>query len=389
MTSRERILAILNNKKPDRIPWSPLLGAHFINAQEKEIRNLGIIGLWKELNIDIIDRETANAYSSRSKNVNVKTFINGKQIDIPEEKDNWKAEVSEIYLMYKYTEFSVKKIEKYFETPIGTLKSAYINTPSSKTVFQNEYYIKKEEDIKNLEFMYKNLEYFSVYDDIRESENKIGEDGIVAAGVRGSPVIELIEEYMGVERFLLFLHDYPEKMKSLMEVMQKKDLEACEIAAKSPCPLLVIWEDTGTGLYSPKIFNEFVAPAIKANAEIAHKYNKKIYIHSCGLLRDIMDSLIKTGIDGIMDMTPGPIGNIGFLETRKKIGTDIVLTGGIDANILNSNDKGLIREKVISTLNDMKPYGNFILGSGDSVPASTPLQNLELIQKIVKEEGCY
>ncbi len=40
-------------------------------------------------------------------------------------------------------------------------------------------------------------------------------------------------------------------------------------------------------------------------------------------------------------------------------------------------------------LNDMKPYGNFILGSGDSVPASTPLQNLELIQKIVKEEGCY
>jgi uroporphyrinogen-III decarboxylase len=390
MTPKERIIKVMNNNKPDRIPWSPLMGYNYINAQNKEIRDLGIIGLWKELNIDIIDRETVSAYGTKSKNVSVKTLVNGKQIYIPEEIETWQAEVPlTMFLLYKYRHPSVKKIEKYFETPLGTLKSGYVNSPSSRTVFQNEYFIKTREDINILKYMYQNLEYIETYKEVENKEKEIGDCGIVAAGVPGTPVIELIEEYMGVEKFLLFLFDYPKQMRSLMDTMLKKDLEAYEVAAKSSAPLLVVWEDTGTGLYSPKIFDEFVATALKAYADIAHKYGKKIYVHSCGLLRDIMDSLIATGADGIMDMTPLPIGNISFLNAREKIGNRVTLTGGVDANVITSEDPSLIKKKVISLIKEMKPYGNFILGSGDSVPANTPMDNLRLIYNLVEEYGYY
>jgi uroporphyrinogen-III decarboxylase len=390
MTPKQRILKIINNEKPDRIAWSPLMGYNFINAQNENIRNLGIINLWKKLKIDIIDRETVSAYQTKSTNVKVKTFVNETLVKIPEEEKTWQAEVPlTMFLLFKYRDPKVKKIEKYFETPIGTLKSSYINVPSSKTVFQNEYFIKTKDDIRILKYMYENLEYVENYHEIKNKEKEISDDGIVAAGAPGSPVIELIEEYMGLENFLMFLFDYPNEMKSLINTILKKDLEAYEIIAKSSVPLIVVWEDTGTGLYSPGIFNEYIAPAISSFTTVSHKYNKKIYVHSCGLLKDIIADLVATGIDGIMDMTPKPIGNIDFFEARQLIGNKIVLTGGIDANILTSPHKDLIEKKVCTLLEQMKPYGNFILGSGDSVPANTPIDNLEFIYELVDKYGRY
>lgn len=390
MTPKERVLSLLNNKNPDRIPWSPLMGYNFINAQSKSIRNLGLIGLWKKLKIDIIDRETVTSYGSRSRNVKVRTLINGKEVKIPEEENNWQHEVPlKVFLLYKYRDPSIKIIEKYFETPLGTLKSSYINSPSSKTVFQNEYFIKEKKDLKILEYMYKDLEFFPTYNEVVKTQNLIGEDGIVAAGAPGSPVIELIEEYMGVEKFLFFLNDYPEEMRSLIDVMLEKYLEVYQIVSGSPCPLIVVWEDTGTGLYSPKIFGEYIAPVLKKYADVSHKCGKKIFVHSCGLLKDIIINLIKTGIDGIMDMTPPPIGNIDFLEARKKVGKDVILTGGIGATIITSSDKKLLEKTVVKLIREMKPYGNFILGSGDSVPADTPIENLELVYKLTENYGDY
>ena len=152
MTSKERILKTLMRKEPDRIPWAPLIEYNFLNAQPEELRSLGIIGLCKKFNIDIIAKNTVSAYSVFSPNVLVRTFINNKEVEVPEEKNNWQAEIYGVFSLFKYRNPKIKLIEKHFETPVGILKSGYINIPSSKTVFQNQFFIKNIEDIKILKF---------------------------------------------------------------------------------------------------------------------------------------------------------------------------------------------------------------------------------------------
>ena len=294
-----------------------------------------------------------------------------------------------MFSLLKYRDPSIKVIDKYFETPVGVLKTSYENIPSSKTVFQKEFFIKEKKDLKILEYMYNDLEFLPTYIDIESESIMVGEDGIVASGVPGSPVIELIEEYMGVENFLLFLNDFPKEMESIINVMLAKNIEACKIAAMSPSPLLVVWEDTGTGCYSPEIFNKYITGALIEYVSIAHKYNKKIYIHSCGLLNSIVEDLVNTGIDGITDMAPPPTGDVDFLDIRQRVGKDIVLTGGIDATVITSSDKKVLEESVIKLISDMKPYGNFILGTGDALPADTPIGNLKLIHELIEEYGYY
>ncbi len=294
-----------------------------------------------------------------------------------------------MFSLLKYRDTSIKVIDKYFETPIGVLKSSYENIPSSKTVFQREFFIKEKKDLGILEYMYNDLDFLPTYEDIESEAKLIGEDGIVAAGVPGSPVIELIEEYMGVQNFLLFLNDFPKEMESIYNVMLAKNIEAYEIAARSPSPLLVVWEDTGIGLYSPKIFKKYVAKALREYISIAHRFGKKIFIHSCGLLNDIIEDLVKTGADGITDMSPPPTGNIDFLDVRRRVGKDVILTGGIDATAITSFNKEVLEESVINLIKNMKPYGNFILGSGDAVPANTSVKNLILIYELIEKYGYY
>ena len=343
----------------------------------------------KKFNIDIIAKTTTNAAISVSINVLAKTFINGKEIKNPEEEHNWQLEARDIFEMPKYRDNRIKTIEKRFETPIGELKSLYEYKDSSKTIFQKDYFVKKKEDIKILKYMYDDLKYFPTYDDTRKEEAKIGEYGIVAVGVVGSPIIDMIENFMGIQNFLFYLYDYKKDIESLYDTMFAKNVESLKIISRSPAKLIVVWEDTGTGLYSPDIFKRYIAPVLKKYSDIAHKNNKYILVHSCGLLKDIIDDLAETGIDGLTDVPTFPTGNINLIDIRKKVGKNFILTGGIDSTVLTSPDKRVVEKNVIKLLNDMKPYGNFILGSADSVPADTPVENLKLIYKLVEEYGYY
>jgi len=369
--------------------WSPLIAGYFLLAQKKEIRDLGIIKMCKKFNIDIIAKTTTNAAISVSKNVLAKTFINDKEVKNPEEEHNWQLEARDIFEMPKYRNNKIKTIEKRFETPIGELSSLYAYKDSSKTIFQKEYFVKKKEDIKILKYMYNDLKYLPTYDDTRKEEAKIGEDGIVAVGVVGSPIIDMIENFMGIQNFLFYLYDYKKDIESLYDTIFAKNVESLEIIARSPAKLVVVWEDTGTGLYSPDIFRKYIAPVLKIYSDIAHKNNKYILVHSCGLLKDIINDLAETGVDGLTDVAQFPTGNINLIDIRKKVSKDFILTGGIDSTVLTSPDKRIVEKNVIKILNDMKPYGNFIIGSADSVPADTPIENLKLIYKLVEEYGYY
>jgi hypothetical protein len=213
----------------------------------------------KKFNIDIIAKTTASAAMSTSKNVLAKTFINDIEVKNPEDEHNWQLEARDIFEMPKYRNPQIKTIKKRFETPVGILTSSYVYNNSAKTIFQKEYFIKKKEDIKILKYMYDDLEYSPTYNDIMKEEAKIGEDGIVAAGVEGSPIIEMIENFMGIQNFLFYLYDYQKDIESLYDTMFAKNVESLEIIARSPAKLIVVWEDTGTGLYSPDIFRKYIA----------------------------------------------------------------------------------------------------------------------------------
>lgn len=389
MYPRERLTKIINHKAVDRIAWSPFIENYFLIAKERELKRNNLIEVAKNFDIDFIGRNMTSAYNIKTPNVTTSTFIDGKKINNDYEEHNWQAEVFNIFSLRKYHSNSIKYIEKKFETPIGTLVAKYRNTATSKTVFQTEFPIKNFKDLKIFKYMYEDINYFSNYNSFLAEKLEIGNYGLLTAGCPGSPVIELIEEFMGIEKFYYFLQDYPNELKEILETMYKKDIEAVKIIAKSPADFAIIWEDTGTSLYSVKIFKEIIAPILKKFSEILHNEGKSVALHSCGLLNDLIEIINDINIDILESVTPFPTGNITMVDLRKRLNKDTIILGGIDPNTIVSDNKDHLKAYVKELLLNMKPAGNFILANGDALPANTPIENLVLIHDLVEQYGYY
>ena len=254
-------------------------------------------------------------------------------------------------------------------------------------MFQAEFLIKTIDDYKIFEYIYNDLVYYPNYEEVNYQINLVGDDGLVLVNGPGTPMLELIELFMGLEKFSFHLYDHPKELKSLMEVMFVKNMEAYEITVKSPAEGIMGQEDAGTSLVSPKIFGELAFPVLTKYVAIAHKYRKIFVIHSCGLLDGVIELLGKTGADAIDSLTPPPTGNIEVKEAKCRLGDRVCVIGGLDPTVLRFGSLDEIKVYTKNLLKEVKGGGNFIFSTGDALPADTPMENLKTITETVNQYG--
>ena len=56
MNSKERLLAVLKGKKPDRIPWAPLIDGYFLSSLKEKNIKMNSIELLRHIRADILER---------------------------------------------------------------------------------------------------------------------------------------------------------------------------------------------------------------------------------------------------------------------------------------------------------------------------------------------
>ncbi len=82
-------------------------------------------------------------------------------------------------------------------------------------------------------------------------------------------------------------------------------------------------------MISPDLYDEFVLPRLKAVSDLVHKHKRKMVLHCCGSIRDLLPHYIRAGVDILHPIQPGLPGNDVY-EIRKEFRKDIVLFAGLD-----------------------------------------------------------
>jgi uroporphyrinogen-III decarboxylase len=195
----------------------------------------------------------------------------------------------------------------------------------------------------------------------------------------------LLEVELGVEQFHYFLIDFPDELEALMRVMHAKNLDACEIIAESPAEVVILYENTSTSYMSPPMFAQYILEHLNQYADLYHRAGKIVLIHACGKLKDIVDELGLGRYDGICDIAPPPTGDLDLVEAKEAWGVRKVVTGGIDATAFVSLSPEEMKDHVTHILQRISSHRGVILGSGDAVPAGTPLETLRAVTEAVQE----
>ena len=384
MNSRERLMAAFDHKIPDRVPWSGLITDYFINFHKCELGDTSTSDFLKEAGADIFNWLGMEA---RSPGVEVQTYNESGLVE-KDKSGNWLTEFyNYIGNIDYYKSSNNKTITRKFITPPGELTAKFTYTPESHTVFISEFPIKKIEDYRIFTYMIESLEYEDLGKYFADMENEIGGSGMNAAVLHSTPVYELIQCFMGMENFHYLFFDYRKKTLELINSIFEKFTQCYGIYVKTGIPAIVIPEDASTTLYSPAFFDEYLSPVINEYCRIISSKDKISVIHACGHLDGLKESFSRIDVNCIESVSPPPTGNVSISEFKKAL-PGVCIMGGIPANCyLKELDD--FKKYVSELILENKDRGNFILSSGDSVPADAKIENIRSIPDLIEKHGKY
>ena len=406
MTSRERVIATLNHKQPDRIPLD--LGATTatgmaVNAVVKLREVLGLpkkpvkvkesylmLGdieddIIKALGIDVV---SPMGYGTRYgfKNDGWKPWkMHGDDVLVPALFNTDLNEDGSLY-MYPKGNKNIKPSAKmpsdgwYFDAisrqqPIDDENLNVEDNLEEFSIMKDDVLRYNEEIIGNI---YKNTEYAIV--------GSVGGTALGSTGAICAPQLENPKGIRDIEEWYISMITRKDYVKELFDRQTDIALENLKLffgAVGNKIQIIMLCGadfGTQTGPFYPEdLFRELYVPYYKKMTDWIHQNTEwKIFKHSCGAIEPLIPSLIDAGFDII---NPVQISANGMepQKLKSKYGDKVTFCGGaVDTqHILPFGTKEEVIAQVKNNLDIFAKDGGYIFSPVHNIQGDTPMENLE------------
>jgi uroporphyrinogen decarboxylase len=139
---------------------------------------------------------------------------------------------------------------------------------------------------------------------------------------------------------------------------------------------------------SPQTLEELIFPYYKEMVDFFHSYDLPVVLHSCGFVEPALDLIVKAGFDGLnpMEVKAG----CDIFRIAEKTGDKLAFIGGLDARILESGDRSLIKREIVRLLQGMKERGaRYVYGSDHSLSTLVPYRDFQYAVEVYRENMMY
>jgi len=193
----------------------------------------------------------------------------------------------------------------------------------------------------------------------------------------------------GFEDFFMDLYVNPEFAKKLIAKITDVLIEM-HTYALTPIAPYVEWVEFSSDhgmqdrlLVSPEIYREFFKPEYKRLFDAVRKAapNAKIWMHSCGAVRDIIPDFIDIGLDVLNSLQPRANGMDPY-ELKREFGRDIVFHGGLDMQGALSGTPEEARAEARKCLDAFNHDGGYIFAPSNHYMQDIPLANFYALHDV-------
>ena len=149
-------------------------------------------------------------------------------------------------------------------TPFGTLEKHVVYTSTSYHTVK--YPIETPDDIRAMKYILEGRSYSFNLDRFREVDALIGPRAAPMLDFPRTNIQRLNIELMGFENTMYALHDQPELMEDLIQVINLTDDGILQVVAKSPIPFIDFGDNIDQHLVSPYPFQALYHPCLPASS---------------------------------------------------------------------------------------------------------------------------
>ena len=196
----------------------------------------------------------------------------------------------------------------------------------------------------------------------------------------------------GFEDFFVDLYTEPEFAHALINKITDVLIEMHEYSL-APIAPYVGWVEFSSDhgmqdrlLVDPEIYREFFkGPYTRLFASIRKTApNAKIWMHSCGAVRELIPDFIDMGVDVLNSLQPKAKGMDPY-DLKREFGRDIVLHGGLDMQGALSGTRDEAIREARKCLDAFGPGGGYIFAPSNHFMQDIPLQNFYAVYETARK----
>ncbi|GKX29302.1 uroporphyrinogen decarboxylase [Vallitalea longa] len=232
------------------------------------------------------------------------------------------------------------------------------------------------------------------YDCKISKEQLLEAEGYSIIGGTWSPFFHDSTELIGMEEFFIKMYTHEKVIDALVEKCFNFYYELTERCFKENPGIIDMFfmgNDFGTQrslLLSPEMWRKYFKNRIRKIVDLAHSYGAVTAVHSCGAIRKLIPDLIDIGFDAINPIQVNAE-NMNPKELINEFGDDVTFFGGIDENdiLLNKSEK-CVREETKRIIDILGSKGKYIVAaSHDYLLPEVPARNIIAMFEEAKKYG--
>ncbi|MEW6444025.1 MAG: uroporphyrinogen decarboxylase family protein [bacterium] len=191
-------------------------------------------------------------------------------------------------------------------------------------------------------------------------------------------------ELRGIEEALEDAYEDKPFLQNLMKYTTEAVIARCAEVVKCGIVPFIGDPSSGMSLISPTIYREFVYPYHKQLADAVMGMGSRIVFHICGYVDPILEDLFSLGIDGLSIDAPTSLEKAFSLRKGKT-----VIIGNVDPLLFVHGTPEQLEEKVKECFAISKGDARYVVGPGCQVPVAAPISNIRHFIECCHRYGAY
>ena len=377
MTSRERLLCVLNGKIPDHVPVAPdtsnMIPAKLTGKPFWDLYLYQDPPIWQ-------------AYIDCVKHFGFDSLMDGYVPILFDELGEIDHEWIEAIVFKNNERIVTRRYKKALTKRVweDTVTVYYRDNPPSHGITPSA--IKLPDIPPSYEEIEGTREWPRGETLLKYVKNELGDHGLVGVFCGTSLMLNN-------DKDILDYYDNPEKYEEKRDALLIQYKKRFEKLMSLECqPDFICTGGSGTLVFqSPQIFTDLALPIVKQMTMLCKQAGIPSHIHSCGPEKELVKiAALETDLTVIDPLEVPPMGNCDLKELKRLYGNKLVLKGNLHTTKVMLF--GSVRDVIDASkraIDDAAEGGGFILSTGDQCGRDTPEENIFAMIETAKTYGKY
>jgi uroporphyrinogen decarboxylase len=200
---------------------------------------------------------------------------------------------------------------------------------------------------------------------------------------------------LGFQKMLTDVHANPAVVEATLRRVCDYWLEYGRLvldAAGGAIDVMWTYDDLGSQnglLISPEACRRFVIPLVKERTELYHRYGARAAMHSCGGIAPVVGDLAAAGVDALNPIQSAARG-MDRRMLKAEFGDRLVFHGSVDQQrVLVPGTPGDVARDTRECIDVLGRDGGYVVASTHDIEADISVENVKAMYLTAQEYGCY